>query len=325
MSLRATSSSYLALIKETTYGTYKAPTGGLFIPYKSPAPEDKYKFLEDAGIRGSMVTEYGEVQGVGSADFSFDCDFFSDTTPGLVQAILGGTDAVASVSASVWSHTFSLLNNAASVGNQPTSWSLTDFDGYEARGYAGGQLASLDLKWQADGLVTATAKWISNVSASVATPTAATSFLLPVPAWEIVTTIGGAASTHVESGEINFVRKTQQPFTANSSQNPFVNFAGPLDVTFKATCTAEDDTEYNYFRNNTQPTFVWLLTDPANAGYSFQVSANQAAFTVGKPVRSKEYLEWDVSGKFVPNTTNASSGGFSPCQIVAKNGRSSSF
>lgn len=326
MSLRATQSSFLGLIKETTYGTYQAPTGSsaLWVPYKNPTPEDTIKYLEDQGIRGSMGDLYAEVEGVGSGVFSFDTDFFGDTTPGLFQAILGGTDTVASVSASVWSHTFSLLNNAASVGNQPTSWSLTDFDGYEARGYAAGRLSDLNLKWQADGLVECTAKWISNRSASVATPTSGFSTLAPAPAWNIVTTIGGTASVHVESGEIDLVRKTAQPFTANASQDPFDNFTGTLQASFKATMSAEDDTEYNYFRNNAQPTFQWKVTDPSS-GDTFTISAQIAAFTVGKPIRSKEYLQWDTEGKFVFNTTNATSGGYSPVQCVAQNGRSTAY
>jgi hypothetical protein len=32
-----------------------------------------------------------------------------------------------------------------------------------------------------------------------------------------------------------------------------------------------------------------------------------------------------VSGKFEPNTTNATAGGFSPVQCVAQNGRSSAY
>jgi hypothetical protein len=55
------------------------------------------------------------------------------------------------------------------------------------------------------------------------------------------------------------------------------------------------------------------------------VHANQAVFTVGKPVRSKEYLEWDMEGMFLPNTTDATAGGFSPVQVIAKNARSTAY
>lgn len=328
--LRATSSSYFAFTAEATYGTYRAPLGGSpnqWCPYKSPAPEDQFKYLDSTGLQGSMVQSYGEVQGVGAAVFQFDMDFFTDSTPGLFKAILGGSDTVASVSASVWSHTFSLLNNSASTGNQPSSYSLTDFDGFDTRGYPACILAGLDLKWQADGLITCTAKWIGNSSSVVATPSSGFSGYLPVPAWEIVTTVGGSPSSHVESGEINIARKTEQPYTGNQNQSPFQNFAGAMDVGFKLTCSAENDTEYNYFRNNTQPTLSWAITDPVN-GYTFALNAGDAAFTTGKPTRQKEYLQWDVSGKLVPNTSNGTSGGgggSSPFYVVAQNNKSTGY
>lgn len=328
MSLRASSTTYLAAQKETTYGTYIAPSStGLWLPITNPQPDDQIKYVDDTGLRGSMVTSYNAVQTVSEASYAFDVAFFADSTAGLAQAILGGPDATASVGASLWSHTFSLLNNSASTGNQPTSFSLTDFDGFEARGYAGSEISDLTIKWQADGLVTCTTKWLTYLSASVATP-ASTQFstLAPVPAWNAVTTIGGVASTHLESGEINFSRKAQAVYTANATQSAFRNFVGAINVTFKATFSAEDDTEYNYYRNNTQPTFDWKITDPeGSANQTFEVHANQAVFKVGKPVRSKEYLEWDMEGTFLANTTDATAGGYSPVKVIATNGRSAAY
>ena len=64
-----TNRSFLGIAKETTPGTYVAPVD--YLPVRTFDPDHKIKYLEDKGIRGSMVDTYGLVQGPAHSEYSF--------------------------------------------------------------------------------------------------------------------------------------------------------------------------------------------------------------------------------------------------------------
>ncbi|MHB8490610.1 MAG: phage tail tube protein [Solirubrobacteraceae bacterium] len=316
----ATSSSFLGLAKEVTRGTIVAPT--VWLPYRGPAPEDKITYLDDKGLRGSAVEIYNKVQGVTAGDFGFSGDVFTDTFPNLLMALLGGTDAV--TGAGPYTHTFSLLNSAVATGNQPPSYTLSDSDGFEMRQFANAMFSELTIKWSADGLLEYAAKASSLKSAATTNATTAFSTKKPTPGWNLVATVAASPSTHLQSGEISLKRPVKLIYTSNGTQAPYQVWAGPLTVTGKGVWVLIDDTELNYFENNTGPIADFKFTDPASTD-SIDLHFNQLDFITGKITRGKEYIEVETDLFPIPNSTDATSGGLSPCKAVVINSQATAY
>ena len=168
------SRSYLGIAKETRPTPGSAPTAVAatdFIPFTSITPVDNINYLDDLGMRGSMVAEYDVIQGTIHSEFEFAGDVFADTIGYVVGGVLGD---VATVGASApYTHTISTLNSQATNG-QPVTWTLSDYyslGSASTRQYAGSQFESVDFKFSAEALLTYTAKAKGYQSVTAANPT----------------------------------------------------------------------------------------------------------------------------------------------------------
>ena len=83
----ASAKQFVLVAKESTQGT--AVAGVATIPVEKFEPEDKYVWLEDKAIRGSMVESYGVQPGVIKTDFSMSGPVFGDTIGWLLGNLLG--------------------------------------------------------------------------------------------------------------------------------------------------------------------------------------------------------------------------------------------
>lgn len=72
---------------EATQGTVVAPTQSM--PVDHFDPEDKWVWLDDKALRGSMTEPYNRVQGPGHSEFAFSGPGYLDTLPFLLSNILG--------------------------------------------------------------------------------------------------------------------------------------------------------------------------------------------------------------------------------------------
>ena len=315
------SSSFFGLGKEVTPGTAVVPA--VYVPIKSPAPADLITYLEDKGIRGSMVDMYGEIQGIGSSEFSHDGDVFLDTIGHYLLGISGSPDTPV-LTGALYAHTFSVLNNAPATSNQPPTYTLTDFDGYEARSFPSCKLADLNFKYQANGLFEYAAKWIGFKSSAVATPVPSYSAVVPFAGWTLSATVGGVSNLHIQNFELELKRGAEPIETGTGTQTPYEIFADVMAATAKFTFVIADDTELNYYLNNTQPAVVLLFTQPVTL-YTLQFSLGQVAFTVGKVERGKKFVEVSAEAKLIPTAGNASAGGLSPYKIVLTNAQSTAY
>ena len=402
MSPLATNNSFLGLAKESVRGTGVAAT--TFIPVRSPGPEDQYNFYEDKGLRGSMVDQYGQIQGVAHGEYGFSGDFFIDVCPHILMGLLGnsavaasvatftdvvlsgtagsvvtatsptanfnaaldvgkivtstggtgsvGTTAtitavvsptVATVTASVGTptngtsasftiarattntHTLGLLNNAGATGNQPPSYSVSDFDQINTRQFTAGQFSEFSLAFQPDGLLTYSAKAMGNKSAIVSNPTSSYSSVLPSVGWGGQLIVAGVANIHLESGSLALKRTVGTPFTLTNTQNPYRIWASDFSVSGSFTFIVDDDTELLYYLNNLQPTVVLSFTQPTT-GYAIRFQMTACAFLPGtKPERGKEYVEVAATFKAVPNVTDATATGYSPLKTTILNGQASAY
>lgn len=310
--------SFLGIAKEATKGTSVAATD--FIPVKNITPFDNIKYLTDEGWRGSMVVDYGEVQGVIYSEFEFGGDVFADTIGYPLAGVLG--DLVTTGASAPFTHTMAVKN---STDGQATSYTLTDFNSFNARRFAGCQFGKFDLKFSADGLLEYTATAQGYASATGATPTPSFSAITPSPVWYGTTTIAGSLTTKLSEGSLSISRELTPIFTVDGSQAPYQIFQGAVSVEGSLKLIMEDDTDLTRYLTNTQPSLVLNWTQGTGAALTqVQFTMTKCAFTVAKVDRSKDYVEIDVNYKGVANTTDVgASSGYSPVKVIVQSAKAS--
>lgn len=299
---------------------FEAPTG--FIPVTTVTPFDNIKYLDDLGLRGSMVKEYGTIQGPIYSEFDFGGDVYTDTIGYMVGGILGSDDVSGTTGA--YTHYISVLNSVGSpmgAGSaQPGSYSIYDYYGESSslRRFDNLVFSSFDLKFTADALLTYTTKAMGyqSVSDSIQTPSFSTE--TPTPTWEGQVTIGGSSNIKMHDGNVNITRTVTPIFSVSGTQNPYQVFGAEVAVTGSMMFVTENDNELNYYLNNTQPATSISWTQPDST--SFGLTMSKCAFTVGKIERTKDFVETNVTFKAIANTTDAgSSGGYSPIAFSLSN------
>lgn len=239
------------------------------------------------------------------------------TTP-AAGLTLAHDSAVAVVSQTT--HTFQQSASTA----KPT-YSLTQFNGYEAWGYAGCMLSEVGIKIDPKGIATVSAKytgWIPDVQS--ATP----AFSEPPPflGWQFAMTNAGASSTRGLSYDLSLKRPIEAIHASNGSQQPREVFTGVLDadITYKA--IYENDTDYNLYLQALQnnPTSMSLV-QPVGAGVdaggaSLTITTTQGGWSKGKPDVSGTYVTADFEINGVYNATDSGS-----VQAVLKNFASTAY
>lgn len=314
---------YAGLGVQTVRGTPGTLT--TFPAISAPAVAPQITQLEDKGLRGSMVDVYGMAQGARYDEVDWSGDVFLDSFPNLIRAALGSADTKTGT-VSPYSHAFSLQNNVlADNTTQPPAYTITVWDGYAYRQFLDSQLDSLSIKFSAAGLLTYSVKWKTMPYTVVSAPTQVVTTQIPVPAWDAAVTIGGSGVTRLVDGSIELKRSTKAIITANAARTPYRLWAGPLSISGKLTLVREDDTDINWFINNTQPTLDVKWSDPNNAANSIEFLMNQIAFKTGKPNYGKEWVEMDLDFEPIPNATNATAGGVSPVKVICTNSQSATF
>jgi hypothetical protein len=257
--------------------------------------------MVDSGPAAEIVTTSGVPTGAGP---------YTIPVPPLAKA-----HASAATVNAVISHAVSTLNSGT---GQPPTYSFTDYNVVETgRQYAGGVFSDLGFKASADGLLTYSAKALSNASVVVAKPTASFTGISPMAVWQTVVTIGGSVVTYVMDVEVNLKRSVTLIQTADGTPNPYRIWAGPLQCDAKMTVVAETSAEFLNFVNNTQPS---LDVNLATGQGSVKVHCSKAAYTVATPERGKDFMEYAITVNCLANTTDiGASGGYSPVKVTLGN------
>lgn len=322
------SRSYLGIAKETRPSPGSAPTAVAatdFIPFTSISPADNITYLDDLGMRGSMVTEYDVIQGPIYSDFEFAGDVFPDTVGYMVAGVLG--DVTTTGAGAPYTHAISTLNSQASNG-QPPTFTLSDYYSLgtaSTRRFAGAQFESIDFKFTADALLTYTAKAKAYQSATAANPTPSFSAVTPLPSWAGAVTLNSSATAILADGNCLIQRSVEPIFTVQNNQRPYQLFAGAVNANGSLTLVFESDTELGYYLNNTRPSLQINFTQGVGAtATQVQLNMTKCAFTVAKIERGKEYIELSVTYKALANTTDAgASAGYSPIKVTLQNAKAS--
>ncbi len=316
----ATFRSFVGVAKEVTPGTGVAPAD--YIPVNDdPEPKDNIDYLDDDGWRGSMVKTYGLVKGVQSGEISLKGNVDIPTIGYPLASIL--PDVVTVGAGDPFTHTFAVKNT---TDGQPVSYSITDFDGFEARRYRASKCEELTFKFDADGLLEYEAKFLSYASETVATPVP--SFPAnerPIANWTCVANIGGVASLIISSGEVTIKREVSLLHTMDGTGDPYKLFSGAVEVEGKLTVIHEDAAEITRYINNTQPALDLKWQATTGPGDSLQLVMTKAGYTAANIGRGEEYGEIEIEFRAVANTTDiGASAGFSPIKAVLVNAKPAS-
>ena len=317
--------SFLGIAKEATRSPGVVPTPVAatdFIPVKNITPLDDITYLDDTNWRGSMVEVYGTTQGVISSTFSYDADVFPDTVGYAVAGVLG--DAAISGASAPYTHTMAVKNSGT---GQATSYTITDFNAYNARQYSGTQFGEVDFKFSADGLLEYTATGAGYASATATTPTPSFSAVQNIPVWVGTTTIAGSLALNLQSGNVAIKRALTPIHTVDGAQSPYQVWQGAVNVSGSLSLVMEDDTQLQYYLSNTQPSLVLNFSQGAGAtATQVQFTMTKCAFKVAKVVRSKDYVELEVDYTAIANTTDVgASAGYSPIKVQLKNAKSTAL
>lgn len=319
---------FVGTAKEVTQGTAVVPITFTH-PLSTFDPEDKYTWLDDQAARGSMVEDYGRVQGVGSAEHSLGGPMYCDGLGFWLNNILGD---LTTTPGTPNSHAFSVLNSGAA---QPGSLTLADWQGPPAssqtRLWPGFCLSELALKGNAAStFIEWTGKsmgWLSSVAGSA--QTSAPTSVGPLAAWRTKIGVGGPASggtqvVVIDEWEVTISRKISVEFTAQNSQNPFFIQRGPISVagSFHWSKPADEVGAITPLLTNTQPQVQILATNGGVAAglLSLQLDMQSTAWDTSKINRGDEAVGYDTTFKAIANATNAgASGGVSPIKVTIQN------
>lgn len=293
---KVSSLSWLGAAKETAWGTAVAPT--IYIPAKSPKPENVVKYIADDNYRGTYAKTYGQYQGPINATYSFDTDFFPDSS-GLLLLNTFGTDTVTGT-ASPYTHKFTMGTA------QPPSLTLTDYDAINARQFAGFMTDQLDIKFTPTAGVTLSVKGNSKQSiVDGTTPTPAFTQVNPFLGWEAALSIGGTNNTKLQSFDTSIKRASSVVFGSTGTQDPAAIVSGVMDMTGTLTLWMDDDTDLDHLINNDQPPIVITLTSGSNI---LKINMNQTAVTKAATDRTKEFVQVTLTYEGIYNTTDAGPG-----------------
>lgn len=307
--------TWLGIAKETTYGTPVA-TPTVWIPLESPEWKPDQHQLVDEALRGNMAKVQNVVAGPRSDTIAYTTPLLIDTLFPHMMNILGVADSVTGTSAP-YTHTTSLLNTGQA---QPTSYTLSLFNGAEAWQMAGSQLSKVEVDLKADELGKLGVEWMGLPATQVATPTNTPSTNLPWPSWNSTITVNSVVATAYSDVKLTYTRETKPVFVTAGSRSPYVIFVGPLNADIEVTGVyqgyAGTPTDLSNLLNNTQiPVLVQVNPVGDTVHYGKWQHTLAAPMTSEVKDSAGNYVEIASKYTAVANSTDGTSG-VSPVKYI---------
>jgi hypothetical protein len=257
----------------------------------------------DTGVNVEYVTTNAAPTGAGPYAIGVPALQFAHASGAAITATTGP-----------FQHTLSLLNNAPASANQPPSYTIFDYDGYQVRQLTAAQVDDVAVKFIATGLVEVTVKAMANpfTIRGGAAPNTAFSNIQATPAWACTPTLNSAASTTIVDGEISLKRGTK-PVHTLGTQAPYKFQVGPLDISGKLTVINSNDTELNWYLNDSIIPVNLLWTPPQTTADTFAFDMATCKVKVASQDRGgDELIVTALDLQPLPNATDATAGGVSP-------------
>lgn len=202
---------------------------------------------------------------------------------------------------------------------QAPALTVSDFNGFNMRQFAGAEVSEVAFKFTAEELFQYTTKVFSAAPVTGTAPAISFSATAPIPGWNCTSKVAGSTITKLWSLDLTLARMNLAPiWTAQASQQPYSIFGGPITAKGKIMFVYEDDTELNYYINNTQPALDVTLVQQGVSNRSVQIHLSQVAFiSPTQAIRGKHYLETEATIEGIANVTDVGgSAGYSPVKVT---------
>lgn len=297
--------SHVGLIKEVTVGSYLAPT--IYLPTDGqPTPSDDMERIIDESYDANRSKVRGIYDGVHDGSIGWSSMFYPDAIGTLLRG-LGYVDVV--TGSGPFLHTFKLPASNA----QPVSFSITDFDTVEARGWPGQMIDTMAVKVDTKGAAKYDVAMKGFPSAPQSTPTPSFTSSAPWLSWNAQLSLAGSTSNKGLTAEIDFNQGAETIHTLQNSQSPLTTYAGSLDVGVKFRAIYDATTEIARHRGNTQVATALTLTHPVSPNViTFTSTVN--GYITAKVDRSGTYVVVDLDTTGIFNATDAG-----PMQVTISN------
>ncbi len=220
-------------------------------------------------------------------------------------------------------HQFSLLNNSPTTGNQPPSFTISDYAGETNwRQLTAAQLDGLNIQGSPEALPKAALTWFANpATVPGVNPVASYTTAESPPGWTAQLIIGGTPIAYVVSWEWDMKRGVKPIPAITGTQNYWQFFAGVLASTAKFTVLEDmNQTWLTAFESGSTETVDLTVYDIQN-GWCINLHSSKAKITSGSLDRSKEWLEVPLELQLLPTATDAlaAGGGVSPVVVTCAN------
>ena len=316
MPANPTDLSFYGVAKEATVGTYVAPAD--YLPLNKFDPQDMTTWLIDSAARGSMVDTYNKVAGPVWSEISCGGPVFPDTIGYPVMGILG--DITTTGASAPFTHAGAVKNSST---GQPTSHSLFDYDAVDSRGYTGIQWYDLTFTWDGEKYLNWDGTARGFQSATQSKPSASYTSVAMLPGWLSAVTINSIASTTLIDAEIKIARQGGPIHTADGTQAPYQIFLGGMGVSGKFVVVADTNTQLtNYLAGTKVPLDFNFQQGAGAAAVQVKFHMSNVNYDLAKPVRNKQWVEYEITYEAVANATDAgASGGQSPIKVTLQNAK----
>lgn len=226
-------------------------------------------------------------------------------------------------------HQFSLLNNSPSTGNQPPSFTISDFAGETNwRQLTAAQLDGLNIQGSPEALPKAALTWFANpATVPGANPVPSYTTAESPPGWTAQLLIGGTPIAYVVSWECDLKRGVKPIPAITGTQQYWQYFAGVLASTAKFTVLEDmGQTWLTAFESGATET-VDLTVYDIQSGWAINLHSSKAKITTASLDRSKEWLEVPLELVLLPTATDAlaAGGGVSPVVVTVANAVSATY
>lgn len=298
---------WVGVARETVYGTAIA-TPDLYLPADTPVWHPELAELVDGALRGSMATQYQQLNGLRYDTVTFKTMFYLDSAFTLFREALGLPD-VFTGSSDPYTHKTSLQSGN---GGQPAGTTVfwTDALGKTWQ-MAGAQVTSLKVTGSIDGLATLEVAYAGLPAVAITPPTNTPTTAKPWPSWNSTISIGGVAKSRYSSFSFTITRASEMIPTITGTQAPFAIFAGPVTVTGELDAVFEGSTDIDLvaYLANTQPVLSVVISPAGDAVHSITLRCSQVAYTDAAPSGTNKWMELKATFNALANATDVAGGG----------------
>lgn len=222
-------------------------------------------------------------------------------------------------------HTFSLLNNDYSIGNQPPSMTMYDFAGDVWRQIRGAQLNGLNIQGGADVLTKYTVDWLGYSAVDVDAPSVSYSTAEAPVGWTATLEFNNELVTECMTFEIDLKRNVKPIPAITGSQDYYQFFAGALEATAKFSVLDDVDATWLTAYTDGLDLPMDLTIADVRSGWAMKFHSSRAKFTTGSLDRSKEWVEVPLDMTLIPSSSDATAGGVSPVSVQVANAQTTAY